>query len=188
MFKITKESEVFLRNLLKMIDDCTNALGLFEYCDESNLHVAYELVDMATSNASIDAIELMRSAASEMILNGQYWNIEELQGFDYRQDADSWNERYAPLMDPRDLGRELQFATHDEYLDAAISMSEMYGAMNGQSGRRHLWTLVDSDDGEKLILVPGMAHVNVVCFMVTEIPHSVGIEGINRFEVVYHEY
>ena len=106
-------------------------------------------------------------------------NIEIYRFEDQIISLEDWNDYFEPVM-VEDMG-EKQFDFYKEAWDYAASKY-------GEQPYQHIWSLVDGDDG-KLIALNGYHKVNVLHYVVCNIPWGLGIDSDKDvyLEVEYEE-
>jgi hypothetical protein len=77
---------------------------------------------------------------------------------EWEQELDAWEEKYQPLKNHIDSDGFDKFETYGAELEFVRAQDP-----------RHIWTLVDGDDGN-LYIVNGYHLVNRINYFVTEVP------------------
>jgi len=87
-----------------------------------------------------------------------------------------WEEYFKPVQES-DNEKIFPFAE-----DAWEYAKEKF---NNEHPYRHIWSIVDSDDGEELILLNGLRRVNVLDYLVCETTWSSGENDTDYIEIDY---
>jgi len=99
---------------------------------------------------------------------------------DWEKKLDLWEEAYKPI----NIGGDGADGFHANYTMALEAAKKI----DSENPQHYLWTVLDSDDGEKIVLSAGTHSVNVVDFCVCEKSWENDMKENELLEVVYFDF
>ena len=102
---------------------------------------------------------------------------------------EEWRKKYKPLFNGEDYEQAFETYESDSYewdWTALIAKATKYAKGDADKAFLHIWTEVDSDSGEEIILCNGIRRVNRIQYYVCEVPFADTVEEGLKYLLEVH--